>query len=71
MSRKLNAAALALTLAGGVYLSAESAHASNMGFKLERSFAVVREVPSDPTSKFQNIYMVASPQRPLDRKTAR
>lgn len=61
MSRKLTAAALALTVAGGVYLSAGPAHASNMGFKLERSFAVVRENPADPTTKFLNIYMVSSP----------
>lgn len=61
MSRKLIAAALALTVAGGVYLSAESAHASNMGFKLERSFAVVREDPANPATKFQNIYLMSSP----------
>lgn len=59
MSRKLTAAALALSVAGGVYMSAEPAHASNMGFKLERSFAVVRENPADPATKFLNIYMAS------------
>jgi len=59
MSRKLTAATLALTLAGGVYMTAGSAQASNMGFKLERSFAVVRENPSVPASTFLNIYQVA------------
>lgn len=59
MSRKLTAAALALTVAGGVYMSAKPAQASNMGFKLERSFAVVREVPTDPNTKFLNIYMAS------------
>lgn len=59
MSRKLTAAALALSVAGGVYLSAEPAHASNMGFKLERSFSVVRENPADPNTKFLNIYMLS------------
>jgi hypothetical protein len=53
MSRKLFAATLALTVAGGVYMTAGSAQASNMGFKLERNFAVV------PT--FQNIHMVSFP----------
>jgi hypothetical protein len=32
-----------------------------MGFKLERSFSVVREVPSDPNTKFLNIYLTAFP----------
>jgi hypothetical protein len=39
MSRRLISTALAIMLAGGVYLSAGTAEASNMGFKLERSFA--------------------------------
>jgi hypothetical protein len=61
MSRKLTAATLALTVAGGVYLTAGSAQASNMGFKLERSFAVVRANPTVPTTSFLNIYLVAFP----------
>lgn len=60
MSRKLTAA-LALTVAGGVYFVAGSAQASNMGFKLERSFEVVREVPTDPSTPFQNIYLHSFP----------
>jgi hypothetical protein len=61
MSRKLTAATLALTLAGGVYLTAGPVQASNMGFKLERSFAVVRENPADRFTAFQNIYMLSFP----------
>jgi len=61
MSRKLTAATLALTVAGGVYMTAGSAQASNMGFKLERSFAVVRENPSDPRTTFLNIYQLSYP----------
>jgi hypothetical protein len=57
MSRKLTAATLALTVAGGVYLSAGTASASNMGFKLERSFPVVREDPAVPATAFLNLYL--------------
>ena len=38
MKRTFNVVALALALAGGVYMAADTAVASNMGFKLERSF---------------------------------
>jgi hypothetical protein len=62
MSRKLTAATLALTLAGGVYMTAGVAQASNMGFKLERNFAVVRENPSDPLTGFLNIYQHCYPK---------
>lgn len=61
MSRKLTATTLALTIAGGVYLTAGSAHASNMGFKLERSFPVVRENPADNTTSFTNLYLLSFP----------
>lgn len=57
MSRKLSAAALAVAVAGGVYLSGASAEASNMGFKLERSFATVRGGSGD----FLNIYLLSFP----------
>ena len=53
MIRKISAAALALTVAGGVYLTAGTAQASNMGFKLERSFT--------PVPNFRNIYLVSYP----------
>lgn len=53
MSRKLTAAAVALALAGGVYLSCGTAQASNMGFKLERDFAFV--------PGFRNLYFVTFP----------
>jgi hypothetical protein len=53
MSRKLTAAALALVLGGGVYLASGTAEASNMGFKLERSFSVV--------DNFRNVYYLSFP----------
>lgn len=54
MTRKLFGAALAMVLAGGVYLSAApSAQASNMGFKLEREFA--------PVDGFRNVFYVSFP----------
>lgn len=54
MTRKLFGAALAMALAGGVYLSAApTAQASNMGFKLEREFA--------PVQGFRNIFYVSFP----------
>lgn len=61
MSRKLTAATLALTVAGGVYMTAGSAQASNMGFKLERSFKVERADPLNAGTPFQNIYMLSFP----------
>jgi hypothetical protein len=59
MSRKIISAALALTVAGGVYLAAPSAEASNMGFKLERSFDLTREVGTG--RPYLNLYLVSSP----------
>jgi hypothetical protein len=54
MTRKLFGAALAVALAGGVYLSAAApAQASNMGFKLEREFA--------PVNGFANLFYVSFP----------
>jgi hypothetical protein len=52
--RKLSAAALALALVGGVYFTTGEAHASNMGFKLNKSFNYV-EGPN------QNFYYVSFP----------
>lgn len=53
MTRKLFGAALALALAGGVYLAAAPAEASNMGFKLEREF--------QPVDTFKNEFYVSFP----------
>lgn len=53
MSRRLLSTAAALMLAGGVYLSSGTAEASNMGFKLERSFSY--------TTGAQNLYLVSFP----------
>ena len=55
MSRRLLSTALALVMAGGVYLSlsAGTAEASNMGFKLERSFSF--------TTGARNLYFVSFP----------
>lgn len=53
MSRRLLSTAAALMLAGGVYLSSGTAEASNMGFKLERSFSFV--------TGEQNLYLVSFP----------
>lgn len=61
MTRKLTAAALALTVMGGVYLVAAPAQASNMGFKLERSLKVERENPADRLTNFNNLYLVQFP----------
>lgn len=58
MSRKLAAAALALSVAGGVYLAGSPAEASNMGFKLERSLSLVRDAGNKP---LLNIYLVSFP----------
>lgn len=59
--RKLTAATLALTVAGGVYLSSGTAEASNMGFKLQRSFDVVRNNPADRRTNWNNIYLLSFP----------
>lgn len=60
MSRNVRAAAAALALAGGVYLvGAAPAEASNMGFKLERSFDLVRRAADN--RPLQNIYWVSYP----------
>lgn len=53
MHRKLTATALALVVAGGVYLTAGTAEASNMGFKLERQFRF------DPSVR--NLFIVSFP----------
>lgn len=54
MSRRLLSTALALAMAGGVYLTTgPDASASNMGFKLERSFSVVTGA--------RNLYFVSFP----------
>jgi len=62
MSRKLIAAALALTISGGVYLVASPVQASNMGFKLERELKVVRENDNDNRTNWGNTYIVAFPK---------
>jgi len=59
MSRKLTLVALAMAVAGGVYLSGAPAHASNMGFKLERNFRVERDAVSG--AAFQNLYWLSFP----------
>lgn len=60
MSRNFKVAAVALALAGGVYLAGSApAEASNMGFKLERSFDLVRNTASG--RPLQNIYWVSHP----------
>jgi len=53
MSRRLLSTALALVMAGGVYLCTGTAEASNMGFKLERSFSY--------TTGARNLYLVSFP----------
>jgi hypothetical protein len=53
MSRKLFTAAIALALAGGVYFTGSPAEASNMGFKLERSFNTI--------DGFKGLYYVSFP----------
>lgn len=59
MSRKIISAALALTVAGGVYLAAPSAEASNMGFKLERSFDLTRDAGTGRA--YLNLYLLSYP----------
>jgi hypothetical protein len=59
MSRKIISAALALTVAGGVYLAAPSVEASNMGFKLERSFDLTREAGTG--RPYLNLSLVSFP----------
>lgn len=58
MTRRIWSAALALSLAGGVYLAAVPAQASNMGFKLERDVDYKRNAALNP---LQNIYWIAVP----------
>lgn len=61
MSRNVRAAAAALALAGGVYLvGAAPAEASNMGFKLERSFNLERQ-SATPNRPLRNVYWVSMP----------
>jgi hypothetical protein len=57
----LGAARGALIVAATSCLAAGSAQAGNLGFKLERSFAVIREDPSNPATSFQNIYLLSFP----------
>jgi hypothetical protein len=59
MLRKMTVAALALSVAGGVYLAAAPAQASNMGFKLERNLRMERDDVS--ARAFQNLYFVSFP----------
>lgn len=56
--RKSIGAALALCVAGGVYLAAAPASASNMGFKLERQFKLEKD---DLGRLYQNLYFVSFP----------
>ncbi len=60
MSTNLRAAAAALALAGGVYLACPApVEASNMGFKLERSFDLIRRTADN--RPLQNIYWISNP----------
>lgn len=59
MSRRLTVAALALAVAGGVYMTGGPAEASNMGFKLERDFAAIG--PPANARVFRGIYYVSGP----------
>lgn len=59
MSRRLTVAALALAVAGGVFMTGGPAEASNMGFKLERDFAAIG--PPANARVFRGIYLVAAP----------
>lgn len=58
MTRKIWSAALALSLAGGVYM-AGTANASNMGFKLERDFDFERNASNQ--RPLLNVYYVSLP----------
>jgi hypothetical protein len=60
MTRRIWSAALALTLAGGVYLAGAPAQASNMGFKLERDFDFKRTSATGGRALI-NIYYVGLP----------
>src|SRR6185369_11069347 len=60
MTKRMWSAALALSLAGGVYLAASAARASNMGFKLERDFDFKRTSAAG-SLPLQNIYYVSIP----------
>lgn len=57
MLRKFTGVTLAAAVAGGVYLTALPADASNMGFKLERSF----KLESDAGRPYRNLYYVSFP----------
>jgi len=60
MTRRTRTAVLALSLAGGVYLAAQSAQASNMGFKLERDYDLKESAaPGNPA--LRNIYWMCAP----------
>lgn len=58
MTRRIWSAALALSMAGGVYLTSVPAQASNMGFKLERDVDYRVNTGGTP---LQNIYWVSVP----------
>jgi hypothetical protein len=60
MTRRTWSAVLALSLAGGVYLAAQSAQASNMGFKLERDFDA-KSTAAPGNRLLLNTYWVAVP----------
>lgn len=60
MTRRTWSAVLALSLAGGVYLTAQSAQASNMGFKLERNFDYLRTSAAG-NRPLPNIYWMSFP----------
>lgn len=59
MSRRFTVAALALAVAGGMYLSGGPAEASNMGFKLEKNFESIG--PPENTRIFRGFYYVSMP----------
>jgi len=58
MTRRLLTAALALSMAGGVYLASAPAQASNMGFKLERDLDYKTNASGVPLT---NIYWLSFP----------
>lgn len=60
MTRRTWSAVLALSLAGGVYLAAAPAQASNMGFKLERNFDFKR-TSAPGNAPLRNLYYVSFP----------
>lgn len=60
MTRRTRIAALALSLAGGVYLAAQPAQASNMGFKLERDYDFKTSAAAG-NPPLRNIYWMCFP----------